>query len=100
MKITKLPQRLFEGTMSGTLREGDGIAVRMSAEITLDRDIDGSWIAYVSTGPSDEEFSATLTARDPQACEVLDALFELIANPVAFEGREIGERRGAAPDAA
>jgi hypothetical protein len=39
-----------------------------------------------------DETSASIDINDPAACAAMNALFELIADPQAFDARTIGER--------
>lgn len=83
--------RDFTGTVSGQLWEEGSLRVRISAELSLHRDRDGSWLAYSECGPTDDDVSASVTITDPAACAAMDALFELIADPVEFQERTIGK---------
>jgi hypothetical protein len=92
--------RDFNGTISGQLREEGSLRVRISAGLSLHRDSDGSWLVYSEYGPTDDDVSASVGITDPAACAAVDALFELIADPVSFEGRTIGEHPQVSMEAA
>lgn len=89
MKLTT--SRYFDGIITGTMQEGHSLAIRATTPLSLSRDTDGSWLAYVMFNDSwdKDATSKELIISDPAACRAFDALFELIADPVEFKGEEI-----------
>lgn len=71
----RVATRLMDGVFSGTIQVGDGLPVHIERPLTLSRDVDGSYLAYSG------EHAGSVTVTDPLACEALDAVFELAANP-------------------
>ncbi len=101
MKIsTTVPTLSIDGTLTGTMKQDAGVPVRISHDIAISRDIDGSWLIYTEWGGRLEDRSGGIEVHDPAACAAFDALFQLLADPRSFEKREIGEPREIAPDAA
>lgn len=71
----RVPSRCLDGVFTGTIQDGDGLRVHIARPLTLSRDSDGSWLAYSG------EHAGSVAVCDPLACDALDAVFELAANP-------------------
>jgi hypothetical protein len=84
--------RYLDGRVSGLMWEGYGLRFRVSARLMMNRDGDGSWLVYSELGDKTDETSEAITILDPAACAAMDAIFELIADPLEFKDRIIGER--------
>lgn len=97
--MTTIKNRFLDSTITGQIREGDGLTVRISQPLTMSRDGDGSWIVY-SMCDGLPEGSKALMVNDPAACATFDALFELVVNPVDFTEQTIGEAQEPSEDAA
>lgn len=80
--------RHLDGTFTGTIQDGDGVGVRITRPLTFHRDADGAWLIY-SWSEGRLLDCESVHVRDDVACDVLDALFDLAADPDGFTGRTI-----------
>lgn len=80
--------RHLDGTFTGTIQDGDGVDVRITRPLTFHRDDDGAWLIY-SWSEGRLLDCESIHVRDDVACDVLDALFDLAADPDGFTGRTI-----------
>jgi hypothetical protein len=69
--------RLLDGVFTGTVRDGDGLRVRIDRHVVLSRDVDGSWLIY----SDDAEDDSSIRVHDEGACPVLDSISDYIADP-------------------
>jgi hypothetical protein len=71
----RVSTRLLDGRFMGTIQDGDGLRVHIERPLTFSRDVDGSWLVYAG------EHAASVSVVDPLACDALDTVFELVADP-------------------
>lgn len=81
----RLETRFMDGVFTGTIEIGEGLPVHIERTLTLSRDVDGTYLAYSG------EHTGSVNVTDPLACEALDAVFELAANPDRVGSVTIGE---------
>lgn len=80
--------RHLDGTFTGTIRDGVGVGVRITRPLTFHRDADGVWLIY-SWSEGRLLDCESIHVRDAVACDLLDAFFDLTADPDGFTGRTI-----------